>query len=68
MHRYCQVYLYILRRNNQINRIKKRVQSINTYSITFIGNNIHLYLIILAINNAKNDQFTAIDNSLEDAV
>ena len=36
--------------------------------MTFISNNRHLYLIILAINNAVNDQFTAIDNSLEDAV
>ena len=36
--------------------------------MTFIGNNRHLYLIILAINSAENDQFTAIDNSLEDAV
>ena len=51
-----------------MNRIKNRVQSINTYAITFIGNNRHLYLIILAINNAENDQFTAIDNSLEDTI
>ena len=58
-------YLYILRRNKQMNRIKKRVQLINTYTMTFIGNNRQLYLIILAINNAEN-QFTAIVNSLED--
>ena len=51
-----------------MNRIKKRVKSINTYTITFIGNNRHLYMIILAIFNAENDQFTVIDNSLEDAV
>ena len=51
-----------------MNRIKKRVQSIKTYTMTFIDNNRHLYLIILAINNTGNDQFTVIDNSLEDAV
>ena len=61
-------YLHILRRKKQMNRIKKRVLSINTYAMTFIDNNRHLYWILLAINNAENDQFTAIDNSLADAV
>ena len=51
-----------------MNGIKKRVQSINTYMMTFIGNNRHLYQIILANNNAEKNQFTAINNSLEDAV
>ena len=61
-------YLYTLSRNKQMNGIKKRVQSINTYTMTFIGNNRHLYLIILANNNAEKNQSTAINNSLEDAV
>ena len=75
MHTYTHVYthihayyLYILRRNKQMNGIKNRLQSINTYTMTFIGNNRHLYWIILANNNAENNQFTAINNSLEDAV
>ena len=51
-----------------MNGIKKRVQSINTYTTTLIGNNRHLYWIILANNNAEKNQFTAINNSLEDAV
>ena len=68
IHTKVHAYLYILRRNKLMNRMKKRVQSINTYKMSFIGNNRHLYLIILAINNAENYQFTAIDNSLEYAV
>ena len=35
---------------------------------TFIGNNRNLYMIILAIINSENYQFTVIDNSLKDAV
>ena len=62
------MHTYTLRRNKQINGMKKRVQSINTYTTTFIGNNIHLYWIILANNNAEKNQFTAINNSLEDDV
>ena len=61
-------YLYILRRNNQMNGTKKIVQSINTYTMTFIGKNRQLYWIILPNNNAEKNQFTAINNSLEDAV
>ena len=51
-----------------MNGIKKRVQSINTYTTTYIGNNRHSYWIILANNKAEKNQFTAIDNSLKDAV
>ena len=51
-----------------MNKIKKRVHSINTYTMTCIGNNRHLYLIILANNNAEKNQLTAINNSLEDVV
>ena len=36
--------------------------------MTFMGNNKHLYWIILANNNAGKNQFTAINNNLEDAV
>ena len=61
-------YLYILRGNKQMNGVKKRVQSINTYTTTFIGNNSHLYWIILANNSAEKNQFTAINNSLENAL
>ena len=48
-----------------MNRINKRVKSINTYTMTFIGNDRYLYMIILAIIHTENDQFTVIDNSLE---
>ena len=65
---YMHAYLYILGRNKQMNGIKKWVQSINTYTMSFIGNNRHLYWIILANNNAEKNPFTAINNSLEDAV
>ena len=33
----------------------------------FIGYNRHLYMIILAIFNVENYQFTVINNSLEDS-
>ena len=62
------MHTYILRRNKQLNGIKKRVHSKNTYTMTLIGNNRYLYLIILANNNAEKNQFTAINNNLEDAV
>ena len=61
-------YLYILRRNKQMNGIKKKVHSKNTYTMTLIGNIRYLYWIILSNNNAEKNQFTAINNSLEDAV
>ena len=67
-HTYTFILIYILRRNKQMNGSEKRVQSINTYTMTFIGNNRHSYWIILAYNNAEKNQFTAINNSLEDAV
>ena len=68
MYTHIHAYLYILRGNKQMKGIKKRVQLINTYTTTFIGNNRHLYWIILVNNNAVKNQFTAINNSLEDAV
>ena len=51
-----------------MNGIKKRVQSINTYTMTLIGNSRLLYWIILENNNAEKNQFTATNNSLEHAV
>ena len=53
---HIQAYLYILRRNKQTNGTKKRVQSINTYIMTFIGNNRHLYMIILANRYGSRDR------------
>ena len=52
-HTHTCILIYILRRNKEMNGIKKRVQSINTYTTTFIGNNRYLYWIILANNNAE---------------
>ena len=62
---FIHIHTYI---HTHMSGIKKRVQYKNTYTMTFNGNNRYLYWIILANNNAEKNQFTAINNSLEDAV